>query len=65
MQPLTSLPLNILLSLSGARTCPEQSSAAIAGSDALQQVCITRVQRHRTTRAFVSRACSLLGLGLR
>ena len=34
-QPLTSLPLIVLLSISGARACPASDSALIGGSDAL------------------------------
>lgn len=36
-QPFTALPLNIILSLSAARTCPATDSVRISGSDALQQ----------------------------
>ena len=38
LQPLTALPLNVLLAYTGARTCPSQQSGAIAGDSVLQQV---------------------------
>jgi hypothetical protein len=37
-QPLTALPLNILLAATGVRACPEEDAVLIGGSDALQQV---------------------------
>jgi hypothetical protein len=37
-QPLTALPLSILLAATGARACPEEDAVLIGGNDALQQV---------------------------
>lgn len=37
-QPLTSLPIIVLLWISGVRVCPVHDSVLIGGSDALQQV---------------------------
>jgi hypothetical protein len=50
-QPLTALPLNILLAVTGARACPEKDSILIGGSDALLQV-KRRVRLWRLWRQF-------------
>jgi hypothetical protein len=68
IQPLTALPLNIILSLSGARTCPDKDSVYIAGSDALQEVglacaAFSRLQSYALKCQYHLTLCQFTGSG--
>ena len=54
-QPLTALPLNILLAATGVRACPEDDAVLIGGSDALQQVKRRVRLRRRWRQVYLTR----------